>query len=248
MKAVVVHGRGDLRIEEVPDPRCGADQVVVQLEWGGICGSDIAYWKNGASGTAVLKEPLVLGHEVAGHVVEVRRSVEDVAIGSRVRIHPATLVGEHVVPPEIAGRTDLWPQVRYFGSAALDPHEAGGFSRLRAVRPDQLRALPDGVSTKEGVVAVPLSVALHAGGIAGGIAGRSVLVNGCGPIGALAVAAAKAAGQTGCTRPTSPPLPWRSPGRWVQTPSCGSPPASRCRSTSRSPSRRQERHEPWAAS
>ncbi len=194
MKAVVVHGPGDLRVEEVPDPRCGADQVVVQLEWGGICGSDLAYWKNGASGTAVLKEPLVLGHEVAGHVVEVGPSVEGVAVGSRVAIHPATLVGEHVVAPEIAGRTNLWPQVRYLGSAAFNPHEAGGFSRLRAVRPDQLRALPDGVSTKEGALAEPLGVALHAVRRAGDVAGRSVLVNGCGPIGALAVAAAKASG------------------------------------------------------
>lgn len=194
MKAVVVHGAGDLRVEEVPDPRCGADQVVVQLEWGGICGSDLAYWKNGTSGTAALKEPLVLGHEVAGHVVEVGPGVEGVALGSRVAIHPATLVGEHVVAPETAGRTNLWPQVRYLGSAAFEPHETGGFSRLRAVRPDQLRHLPDGVSTREGALAEPFGVALHAVDRAGDIAGRSVLVNGCGPIGALAVAAAKAAG------------------------------------------------------
>lgn len=194
MKAVVVHSPGDLRVEEVPDPRCGADQVVVQLEWGGVCGSDLAYWKNGASGTAVLREPLVLGHEVAGHVVEVGSSVEDVAGGSRVAIHPATLVGEHVVAPEIAGRTNLWPQVRYLGSAAFEPHKAGGFSRFRAVRPDQPRALPDSVSTREGALAEPFGVALHAMNRAGDVEGRSVLVNGCGPIGALAVAAARASG------------------------------------------------------
>jgi L-idonate 5-dehydrogenase len=41
------------------------------MEWGGICGSDVAYWQKGASGTAVLKDPLVLGHEVAGHVADI---------------------------------------------------------------------------------------------------------------------------------------------------------------------------------
>ena len=68
MKAVVVHGRGDLRVEEVEDAVCGAGEVRVQMEWGGICGSDVAYWRSGASGTAVLTDPLVLGHEVAGRV------------------------------------------------------------------------------------------------------------------------------------------------------------------------------------
>lgn len=194
MRAVVVRAANDLVVQEVPDPVCGPDQVLVAMEWGGICGSDIAYWRTGVSGTAVLKEPLILGHEVAGRVVEVGRAVGDVPAGQRVTVHPATLVGDHTVADEIADRTNLWPQVRYFGSAAFQPHEPGGFSSVRAVRPDQLRPLPDGVSTKEGAVAEPFGVAIHAVRRAGDIAGRSVLVNGTGPIGALAVAAAKAAG------------------------------------------------------
>lgn len=194
MRAVVVHAANDLRVEDVPDPVCGPDQVLVAMGWGGICGSDVAYYKTGVSGTAVLKDPFILGHEVAGHVVEVGHQVAGVTVGQRVTVHPATMVGRHSVPAEIAQRTNLWPEVRYFGSAAFQPHEPGGFSSLRAVHADQLRPLPDGVSTKEAAVAEPFGVAIHAVRRAGGVSGRSVLVNGCGPIGALAVAAAKAAG------------------------------------------------------
>lgn len=194
MKAVVVHAAGDLRVEEVPDPVCGPEDVLLAVEWGGVCGSDVAYWKSGISGTAILKDPLILGHEVAGHVAAVGERVRDVPVGQRVTVHPATLVPGHSLPLETADRTNLWPQVRYFGSAAFEPHEAGGFSALRTVRPDQLRPLPDGLDTKRGALAEPFGVALHAVRRAGDVAGRSVLVNWCGPIGALAVAAAKAAG------------------------------------------------------
>ena len=194
MKAVVVHGADDLRVEEIPDPVCGPGQVLVEMEYGGVCGSDVAYWRHGTSGTAILREPLVLGHEVAGQVSEVGSEVTGVQVGTKVTIHPATPVGEFEVADEIAHRTNLWPQVRYFGSAAFQPHEPGGFSRYRAVRPDQLRVLPDGVSTKEGAIGEPFGVALHALNRAGDVTGRTVLVNGCGPIGVLAVAAAKARG------------------------------------------------------
>lgn len=194
MLAAIVHGPNDLRVEEVPDPVCGPGDVVVSMEWGGICGSDVAYVQKGVSGTAVLKDPLVLGHEVAGLVTEVGADVEGVALGAAVTVHPATLVGDHEVAEELASRTNLWPQVRYFGSAAFQPHEQGGFSARRVVRPDQLRPLPEGVSTREGALAEPFGVALHAVRRAGDVTGRSVLVNGCGPIGVLAVAAARAAG------------------------------------------------------
>lgn len=194
MKAVVVHGADDLRIDEIPDPHCGPGDVLVSMEWGGICGSDVAYWRAGVSGTATLRDPVVLGHEVAGRVAEVGIDVLGVQIGDRVTVHPATLVGDYTMPKETAGRTNLWPHIRYFGSAAFHPHEQGGFSSLRNVRPDQIRPLPQGVSTKEGAVAEPFGVALHAVSRAGDVGGRSVLVNGCGPIGALVVAAAKARG------------------------------------------------------
>lgn len=194
MRGVVVHGAGDLRVDELPDPTAGDGEVVIDVEWGGICGSDLSYWRHGSSGTAVLTSPLVLGHEVAGRVAEVGAGVAGVEVGQPVTVHPATLVGEHVLPERLAGRTNLWPEVRYFGSAAFQPHTDGGFVQHKAVRADQLRPLPEGVDTRHGALAEPLAVAMHAVSRAGDLAGRDVLVNGAGPIGALVVAAARYAG------------------------------------------------------
>ncbi|MFC5951442.1 L-idonate 5-dehydrogenase [Pseudonocardia lutea] len=194
MRAVVVHGPGDLRVDERPDPMPGAGEVLVAMEWGGICGSDVAYWKNGASGTATLRHPLVLGHEVAGRIAGLGAGVSGLEVGTPVTVHPAEPVGDPRMPERLAGRTNLHPCVRYFGSAAFDPHTDGGFSGLRTVRADQIRVLPEGVDTASGALAEPLGVALHAVSRAGDLRGRTVLVNGAGPIGALVVAAAKHAG------------------------------------------------------
>ncbi|WP_190812622.1 L-idonate 5-dehydrogenase [Saccharopolyspora pogona] len=191
MRAVVVHGPGDVRVDRLPDPVPGDGETVIAMEWGGICGSDVSYWRHGGSGTAVLKDPLVLGHEVAGRVASVGSGVTGVEVGQPVTVHPAELVGPEALPERLSGRTNLHPRVRYFGSAAFHPHTDGGFSEFRAVRADQLRPLPDGVSTRRGALAEPLAVALHAVNRAGALAGRTVLVNGAGPIGALVVAAAK---------------------------------------------------------
>jgi L-idonate 5-dehydrogenase len=176
VKAVVVHGANDLRVDDLPDPVAREGEVLVAMEWGGICGSDISYWRNGSSGTAVLKHPLVLGHEVAGRITGIGPSVSGLSVGQPVTVHPATASGG------------------YFGSAAFDPHTDGGFSELRVVRVEQIRALPSNVDTEHGALAEPLAVAMHAVNRAGDVRGRDVLVNGAGPIGSLVVAAAKYAG------------------------------------------------------
>lgn len=194
MRAVVVHGPGDLRVDEVPAPVAGPGEVVLDVEWGGICGSDLSYWRHGAAGTAVLREPLVLGHEVAGRVRALGPDVTGVPVGLPVAVHPATPEADGVLPPRLAGRDNLHSRVRYLGSAAFSPHTPGGFAEQLAVRVDQLRPLPAGVDTLHGALAEPLGVALHAVRRAGDVAGRDVLVNGAGPIGALVVAALKHAG------------------------------------------------------
>lgn len=176
MKAVVVHGADDLRVEQLPDPEPRDGEVLVAMEWGGICGSDISYWCHGSTGTAVLRHPMVLGHEVAGHIAGLGSGVTGLREGDRVTIHPATASGG------------------YFGSAAFDPHTDGGFCGLKVVRAEQIRVLPDAVDTVLGALAEPLAVAMHAVNRAGVVRGRDVLVNGAGPIGSLVVAAAKYAG------------------------------------------------------
>ncbi|MGI8459629.1 MAG: L-idonate 5-dehydrogenase [Propionibacteriaceae bacterium] len=203
MKAVVVHAAGDLRVEERPDPRPGPGEVVIAVEWGGICGSDLSYWRHGASGTAVLGDPLVLGHEVAGRIAELGTQVSGLTVGQAVTVHPATVVGDVALPDRIAGRTNLHPQVRYFGSAAFRPPTDGGFSERKVARVEQIRPLPAAVDTRHGALAEPLAVAMHAvrraGAVTGGVAGVDVLVNGAGPIGCLVVAAARYAGARSVT-------------------------------------------------
>jgi L-idonate 5-dehydrogenase len=194
MRAVVVHGPKDVRIDVRPRPVPGEDEVLLAMEWGGICGSDVAYWRHGASGTAALRHPLVLGHEVAGRIAAVGARVGGLEPGQPATVHPAELVGDGHLPERLAGRTNLYPEVRYFGSAAFDPHTDGGFSEYRVVRADRIRPLPDGVTTEHGALAEPLAVAMHAVHRAGDVRGRTVLVNGAGPIGSLVVAAVRHAG------------------------------------------------------
>ncbi|MFJ2605856.1 L-idonate 5-dehydrogenase [Streptomyces sp. NPDC091279] len=191
MRAVVVHGAGDVRVDERARPVPAEGEVLLALEWGGICGSDLAYWKNGASGTAALTHPLVLGHEVAGRIAALGKGVTGLDEGRPVTVHPAQLVGDGALPPRIAGRTNLYPHIRYFGSAAFTPHTDGGFSEYRAVPASQIRPLPEGVDTRQGALAEPLAVALHAVTRAPDLRGRTVLVNGAGPIGSLVTAAAR---------------------------------------------------------
>ncbi|MBO8193479.1 L-idonate 5-dehydrogenase [Streptomyces oryzae] len=194
MKAVVVHGAGDVRVEERPVPAPGPGEVLLALEWGGICGSDIGYWRHGATGTATLRHPMILGHEVAGRVAAVGPGVTGVAENTPATVHPAAPVGDTTLPERLAGRTNLLPRVRYFGSAAFDPHTDGGFCEYRTVPAGRLRPLPDGLSTELGALAEPLAVALHAVSRAPAVRGRSVLVNGAGPIGSLLVGALRHAG------------------------------------------------------
>ena len=133
------------------------------MEWGGICGSDLSYWRHGCVRHGRAAAPA--GARARGRRPDRRGSAPaspGYEVGQPVTVHPAELVGDGCLPDRIAGRTNLYPQIRYFGSAAFDPHTDGGFSELRVVRADQIRPLPDGVSTEHGALAEPLAVALHA--------------------------------------------------------------------------------------
>jgi L-idonate 5-dehydrogenase len=192
MLGCVIHGQGDLRVAELPVPRPGPGQALVAVRYGGVCGSDLHYWRHGGVGDFRLREPMVLGHEVVGTVVEYGADASGPAPGSSVAVHPATPCG--VCPECAAGRRNVCRDSRYLGSAARFPHVQGGFAAHVVVPAEQLRALPDGLGLRRAALAEPLSVALHAVRRAGGVAGRHVLVTGAGPIGCLVVAAAKAAG------------------------------------------------------
>ncbi|MFD5079235.1 L-idonate 5-dehydrogenase [Streptomyces sp. NPDC058371] len=196
MLGCVIHGQGDLRVDELPPPPVGPGQALVAVRYGGVCGSDLHYWRHGGVGDFRLREPLVLGHEVVGTVLSYGGASGPgpggPPPGAAVAVHPATPCG--VCPECVDGRRNVCRDTRYLGSAARLPHVQGGFAADIAVPAEQLRALPPGLGPRRAALAEPLSVALHAVRRAGSVAGRHVLVTGAGPIGCLVVAAAKAAG------------------------------------------------------
>ncbi len=192
MLGCVIHGAGDLRVEELAVPVPGPGQALVAVRYGGVCGSDLHYWRHGGVGDFRLREPMLLGHEVVGTVVAYGDGASGPVAGTAVAVHPATPCS---ACPECAdGRRNVCRDTRYLGSAARFPHVQGGFAAQVTVPAGQLRPLPAGLDLRRAALAEPLSVALHAVRRAGEMAGRHVLVTGAGPIGCLVVAAAKAAG------------------------------------------------------
>ena len=192
MRACVIHAAGDLRVEDVPDGAPGESEASVAVSLGGICGSDLHYWRHGGVGDFSVREPMVLGHEIVGEVLATGAAVGWMEPGARVAIHPATVCG-HCAECR-AGRPNICRNVRYLGSAARMPHVQGGFREHLTVPADQLRAIPDGLPSDRAVLAEPLAVGLHALARAGGVEGRRVLVTGAGPIGCLVAAGARARG------------------------------------------------------
>lgn len=190
MKTLTIHAAKDLRVEERPEPNPGAGEVLVQLEAGGICGSDLHYFNHGGFGTVRLREPMILGHEVAGRVKALGSGVTELAIGQRVAVSPSRPCG--VCKFCEMGQQNHCLDMRFYGSAMPFPHIQGAFRELLVA--DAHQCVPTSLSAAEAAMAEPLSVVLHASKQAGDLSGKRVLVTGCGPIGLLCVLVAKAAG------------------------------------------------------
>jgi L-iditol 2-dehydrogenase/L-idonate 5-dehydrogenase len=189
--AIVIHEAGDLRIDEIAEPVPAPDEAVVDVVYGGICGSDLHYWTHGAAGESILRAPMVLGHEVVGVVSRAAADGSGPWEGARVAVHPATPAKEYVRHPvdrpNISGGG-------YLGSAARFPHRDGAFAHRVAMPTRMLRTLPEGVDLKDAALIEPASVAWHAVNRIGDVTGLSALVVGCGPIGLLTIAVLKARG------------------------------------------------------
>ncbi len=191
MKAVVIHAAHDLRLEERESERPGAGQVLVRIATGGICGSDLHYFHNGGFGTVRLREPMILGHEVAGHIEALGEGVEGLQVGQLVAVSPSRPCGDCGYC--LKGLPNHCVNMRFYGSAMPFPHIQGAFRELLVAEAAQC-APADGLTPGEAAMAEPLAVCLHAVRRAGDMLGRSVLVTGCGPIGILAIVAARRAG------------------------------------------------------
>lgn len=185
--AVVIHGAGDVQVERRPVAAPGANQALIAVELGGICGSDISYYRHGAVGSFKVRRPMILGHEVVGRVAEAGSGVSGLDDGVRVAVDPSSPCGR--CERCVEGRSNLCLQPTFLGSASTDPHVDGGFVSLLPTGVANLVRLEDGLDDRLAVFAEPLAVTVHAINRAGGVTGARVLVVGAGPIGAMLAAA-----------------------------------------------------------
>ncbi len=192
VKSVICHSAKDLRIENTELPALGDQQLLVNIAYGGICGSDLHYYQHGGFGTVRIKQPITLGHEVSGVVAGVGARVTGVRKGQRIAISPSRPCGHCRFCQ--AGQHNQCLNMRFYGSAMPFPHIQGAFSEQLIIDSHQAHPIADHLSLSEAALAEPLSVGLHAIGRSGGVLGKQVLVTGCGPIGSLLVGALRRAG------------------------------------------------------
>jgi L-iditol 2-dehydrogenase len=188
MRAAFLRRAGELYMDEVAEPPCPEDGVLVRIREIGICGSDLHYFNEGRIGDHVVADPHILGHEASGIVVELGRAVRGFTVGDRVSIEP----GIPCLSCEACrrGRYNLCTELRFSGAP---PHH-GMFREVIAHDPRFLCKLPDSVSFTQGALVEPLSVAHNAVRKAAILPGDSVLITGAGPIGLSCVEMARAAG------------------------------------------------------
>ncbi len=196
MKAAVYHGPKDIRVEDVPEPQVRPGTVKVQVEWCGICGTDLHEYLEGpifvptdAAPHPITGEamPVVLGHEFAGVVADVGDGVTHVRPGDRVVVEPYLTCGTCARCRD--GRYNVCETLGFIGLSG----GGGGFSEF--VVADGRRTFPIGdLSTQVGALVEPLAVAYHAVRLSGARAGSTAVVFGAGPIGLVTTAALRAAG------------------------------------------------------
>ncbi len=191
MKSIKIHGAMDLRIDDYPLEKMSSNQVEISIATGGICGTDLHYYKHGGFGHIKLKEPMVLGHEVSGHVTKLGSKVTNLSIGQLVSVSPSRPCNKCIFCLE--GNQNHCINMQFYGSAMPFPHIQGAF-RERLIAEDYQCVVADGLSPEEAAMAEPLAVCLHAIKQAGDIFGKKVLIIGSGPIGTLGVLSARRAG------------------------------------------------------
>ncbi|AZO25971.1 L-idonate 5-dehydrogenase [Mesorhizobium sp. M1E.F.Ca.ET.045.02.1.1] len=191
MRVVVLRQPLDLHVEERATPSPGAGEVLVRIERGGICGSDLHYFRHGGFGTVRMKEPMILGHEIAGRVEALGAGVSGPAVGTAVAVNPANSCGACAFCR--AGQPIHCLDMRFLGSAMRTPHVQGGFAEHLICRAENAVPLTKGSNPSAGAFAEPLAVTLHAVAQAP-VYGSRVLIIGAGPIGTLLVLAARFAG------------------------------------------------------
>lgn len=190
MKVAVMTDLGKMEFTKRDIPHANADEVLVKLEYVGICGSDLHYFETGRIGNFIVETPFVLGHEASGTVVEVGSNVTKLKVGDRVALEPGKTCGHCEFCR--SGNYNLCPDVEFFATPPYD----GVFQEYVAHKADLCFKLPDNVSTMSGALIEPLAVGFHAANQGGAHVGQTAVITGSGCIGLVSLLALKAMGVT----------------------------------------------------
>lgn len=188
MKAAIMTAPGRIELTELPVPAPGPHEALVKVMAVGICGSDIHYYEHGRIGRYVVDGPFVLGHECAGEVVAVGEKVTRVKPGDRVAVEPGVTCGTCEACK--SGRYNLCPDVQFLAT----PPVHGAFAQYIVHREDFLFPIPDSISYEAAALIEPFSVGIHAARRSALQPGENVAILGMGPVGLMAVVAARAFG------------------------------------------------------
>ncbi|KAK9452536.1 chaperonin 10-like protein [Dipodascopsis uninucleata] len=186
--ALIVTKDHTIKMEQMPIPVPKADEVLLHVKCSGICGSDIHFWKAGAIGELKVLGDCILGHESAGIVLGVGEDVRNVAVGDRVAIEPGVPCNKCFLCQD--GKYNLCEDVAFIG---VYPYH-GSLRRYMVHKARYVFRIPENMTYAQGALVEPLSVVMHAVERAPLKFGKSCLISGCGPIGLIALAVAKASG------------------------------------------------------
>lgn len=188
-KGAVMQGVDHMVVKEVPMPVAKDDQVLIKLEYVGICGSDVHYFHDGRCGSYVVdSDEFMLGHECSGTIVEVGKDVKNFVPGDRVCVEPGITCGQCEFCK--SGHYNLCPDVEFLAT----PPIAGCYENYLAFPANLCFKLPDNVSTRAGCLIEPLAVGMYASSIGQISVGDTVVILGCGCIGLVTMMSCKAQG------------------------------------------------------
>lgn len=190
MRVAVMTGIKEIELTERDIPKLKEDEVLVRVEYVGVCGSDLHYYEAGGIGANIVKPPFVLGHEAGGRVVETGSKVTNLKIGDRVALEPGKTCGKCEFCK--TGRYNLCPDVIFFATPPID----GVFQDYVAHPADLCFKIPDNMDTMEAALIEPLAVGFHAARQGNAKAGQTAVVTGAGCIGLVSMMALKAMGVT----------------------------------------------------
>lgn len=188
MSAAVMHRTREIQLEELPVPRIHSDEVLIKVIAVGVCGSDLHYYAHGRIGKYVVDKPFILGHECSGDVAAVGSDVRDLKVGDRVAVEPGVVCGCCDACKE--GRYNLCPEVEFLATPPID----GAFTQYISIRQHFVYKIPDTLSYEQAALVEPFSVGLHAAARTRLQPDSAIAIMGMGPVGLMAIAAARAYG------------------------------------------------------